>query len=139
MDGKCKDNKESFMRINTLYDMKITKILLKFGIRANCSGYKYLRCAIMYACLTPGVTKYITKTVYPFVARAYGITPSVVGRTCRRAIDAAYNGKNNSAITEYFKSCDIMCKPTCSEFIILTSNLLKNEVESSFCKPNNIP
>ncbi len=103
--------------LNTIYDMKITKTLLRLGIHANCSGYKYLRDSIMLACLSPNVTGYVTKTLYPTLGKIHKVNTEIIARTCLRAINTAYTGKNNAAIIKYFSSKGITRKPTCGEFI----------------------
>lgn len=63
------------------------KTLIALGFPADHKGYEYIRCAIVEVSCDPELTGYVTKTLYPRVARICGEpTASNVSRACRRAI-----------------------------------------------------
>lgn len=66
------------------------RILIRLGFPADLKGYEYLRCAVIEAYYAPELTAYITKSLFPRVARLCGHVPvSSVSRGCRRAIEHA--------------------------------------------------
>ncbi len=66
------------------------KALISLGFPADLRGYEYLRCAVIEAYHSPELTAYVTKSLFPRVARLCGRVPiTSVSRGCRHAIEHA--------------------------------------------------
>ncbi len=109
---------------NEALDITVTDMLIKLGIHASFSGYRYLRMAIMLAYGSPGMVQYPTKSLYPRIAKYCGTVPAVVERSCRRAIECTYSSRNGDRMAEFFRGRGIPGKPTCKEFILVIADYL---------------
>ncbi len=100
-------------------EQSITAALLEAGILPHMSGYHYVREAILCKIKNSKEFCYITKTLYPEVAKKFNTTPQKVERAIRKAIDAAWSrigsDKLNSVLGNNFSF--IKGKPTNAEFI----------------------
>lgn len=67
-------------------DMRISYALNQLGIRPHVKGYKYLKDAIRIGIENPEDVEWITKTLYPAVAKKNKTTWSRVERAIRHAI-----------------------------------------------------
>ncbi len=77
---------------DTQLEGRAAKILLEYGFPAELRGYEYLRCAVALTYRSPELTEYVTKTLFPKVARLCGNTSiSSVARGCRHAIEYAFD------------------------------------------------
>lgn len=117
---------------DTGLDIRVTALLIRLGINACSKGYSYLRCAIMQAYNEPESAIYVTKTLYPRVARKCK-APSIcaVERSCRHAIQSAFNDCDNSEFEEIFGLSATEC-PTCSVFIRGAADYLHQEDETDY-------
>lgn len=106
-------------------DIAVTDMLMRFGIHAGFSGYRYLRIGIMLAYINPAIVQYPTKSLYPRIAKRCGTTVSIVERSCRRAIERAYFSRKGGIMEEFFKGRGITDKPTCKEFILTMADYLR--------------
>lgn len=107
--------KEHFIEENT------TKLLLAIGIPINLQGFRYLRQAIKFVVHDNEILARITKGLYPAVAEYFGVTPIVIERGMRHAIDVAYHRHTLIALNDFFDVdvYDTRIKPTNSEIIAL--------------------
>ena len=106
--------------------IRASKILIHMGIPPCSKGYEYLRRAIIETYHSPDATEYITKSLYPRVARicrASSVTG--IGRSCQRAIECAYQ---NSDVRKYFGGDK---PPSCAQFISAVANHLHRSVEKN--------
>ena len=107
----------------------VTKMIREIGIPAHIKGYQYIREGIIMAVKDPEILNYITKYLYPTIAKKYRTTTSSVERAIRHAIEVAWNrGKMDSLedIFGYSVSCG-KGKPTNSEFIALIADKFRIE------------
>lgn len=105
-------------------DVRTTELLLKLGIPASNRGYLYLRFAIMHTYKEPESAIYVTKTLYPLVARTCRATNAQsVERTCHHAIRRAYDGGFREDFISILGIAAVKC-PTCSEFIRAAADYL---------------
>ena len=114
-------------------EKKITTLLHEMGVPAHIRGYHYMREAIMMAVEDLDVLNYITKELYPTIAKKCNTTPSRVERAIRHAIEVAWSRGRSEVINEIFRytiSQD-KGKPTNSEFIALLSDKLRLELKAS--------
>lgn len=113
------------------YDLetKVTNILHEIGVPAHIRGYHYMREAIIMSVNDMDVLNYITKELYPSIAKKCNTTPSRVERAIRHAIEVAWNRGKVDAIDALFGYTvnNHKGKPTNSEFIALIADRLRLE------------
>ena len=114
-------------------EAKVTNILHEIGVPAHIRGYHYMREAIMMAVNNIDVLNYITKELYPSIAKKYNTTPSRVERAIRHAIEVAWSRGKVDAIDNLFGYTinTHKGKPTNSEFIALIADRLRLELKAS--------
>ena len=113
---------------NTL-ENDVTSIIREIGIPAHIKGYQYIREAIMMTVNDMNLLNYITKLLYPTIAKKYKTTSSSVERAIRHAIEVAWNKGQIDVLEEMF-GYTISAgkgKPTNSEFIALIADKLRLE------------
>ncbi len=120
---------------NTAMDLevRVTNILIEIGVPAHIRGYNYMREAIMLAVEDIDVLNYITKELYPTIAKKCNTSPSRVERAIRHAIEVAWSRGEVSAIDNLFgyTISNSKGKPTNSEFIALIADRLRLELKAS--------
>lgn len=110
---------------------EVTEIIREIGIPAHIKGYQYIREGIMMAVEDPNMLNYITKLLYPTIAKKYKTTSSSVERAIRHAIEVAWSRGKMDVIQELF-GYTIHAgkgKPTNSEFIALIADKLRLEYD----------
>lgn len=110
-------------------ELDVTNLLLEIGIPAHIKGYQYIREGIMLSFYDKNMLHYITKCLYPTIAKKYKTTSSRVERTIRHAIEVAFRRGNRQVLEEIFSNtiCSKKTKPTNSEFIALLTDKLRLE------------
>lgn len=120
---------------HSAYDLetKVTNILHEIGVPAHIRGYHYMREAIIMSVNDMDVLNYITKELYPSIAKKCNTTPSRVERAIRHAIEVAWNRGKIEAIDTLFGYTinNHKGKPTNSEFIALIADRLRLEQKAS--------
>lgn len=113
---------------NTL-ETDITSIIREIGIPAHIKGYQYIREAIMMTVNDMNLLNYITKLLYPTIAKKYKTTSSSVERAIRHAIEVAWNRGKIDVLEDMFGYTVSAGKgkPTNSEFIALIADKLRLE------------
>jgi len=114
-------------------EARVTNILHEIGVPAHIRGYHYMREAIMMAVNDLDVLNYITKELYPSIAKRCNTTPSRVERAIRHAIEVAWSRGKIEAIDSMFgyTVSNTKGKPTNSEFIALIADRLRLELKAS--------
>lgn len=105
----------------------VTKIIRDLGIPAHIKGYQYIREGIIMAIEDINMMNYITKLLYPSIAKKYKTTSSSVERAIRHAIEVAWSRGKVELLEEMF-GYTISAgkgKPTNSEFIALIADKLR--------------
>ena len=101
---------------------RIGKILMYLSIYPSEKGFEYLRCAIILTYHTPEITEYVTKTLYPRVAKLCRCDCAAnVGRSCRRSIESSYR---RGFLSNYFEGDK---PPRCADFVTCIANYLHGE------------
>lgn len=110
-------------------ELDVTNLLLEIGIPAHIKGYQYIREGIMLSFYDKNMLHYITKCLYPTIAKKYKTTSSSVERTIRHAIEVAFRRGNRQVLEEIFSNtiCSKKTKPTNLEFIALLTDKLRLE------------
>ncbi len=111
-------------------ESRVTSILIEMGVPANIRGYNYMRESIIMAIENKDVLNYITKELYPEIAKKCDTTPSRVERAIRHAIEVAWSRGNIKAKESLFSYtiCSNKGKPTNGEFIALIADKLRLEL-----------
>ncbi len=107
----------------------VTEIIREIGIPAHIKGYQYIREGIMMAVNDMNMLNYITKLLYPSIAKKYKTTSSSVERAIRHAIEVAW-GRGKLEVIEEMFGYTVSAgkgKPTNSEFIALIADKLRIE------------
>lgn len=114
-------------------ETRVTNILHEVGVPAHIRGYQYMREAIIMAIQDIDVLNYITKELYPKIAKKCNTTPSRVERAIRHAIEVAWTRGKVDAIDSLFgyTVSTNKGKPTNSEFIALIADRLRLELKAS--------
>ena len=110
-----------------LLEQDITDMILSIGIPAHIKGYQYIREGILLAIQDMDTLNYITKLLYPTIARKYKTSAGSVERAIRHAIEVAWNRGNYDRIQELFGYTVSAGrgKPTNSEFIALIADKIR--------------
>lgn len=106
---------------------EVTDIIREIGIPAHIKGYQYIREAICMTVEDPNMMNYITKLLYPTIAKKYKTTSSSVERAIRHSIEVAWSRGKMEVIQELF-GYTIHAgkgKPTNSEFIALIADKIR--------------
>ena len=106
---------------------KIKGLDQKIGIPAHIKGYQYIREGIIMAIEDINMMNYITKLLYPTIAKKYKTTSSSVERAIRHAIEVAWSRGKVELLEEMFgyTISSGKGKPTNSEFIALIADKLR--------------
>ena len=83
-------------------ETKITAILHEIGVPAHIRGYHYMREAILMAVDDMDVLNFITKELYPTIAKKCNTTASRVERAIRHAIEVAWSRGKVDVIDSLF-------------------------------------
>lgn len=107
----------------------VTNVLLEIGIPAHIKGYQYIRQGIIMSFHDRNMLQYITKYLYPAIAKKNKTTSSSVERTIRHAIEVAWRRGNMDVLEEIFGNtvCAGKGKPTNSEFLALLTDRFRLE------------
>lgn len=114
-------------------DAEVTNLIREFGVPVNLSGYRYLRDAIIMVVKDSGLLDYVTKSLYPVIAKEHKTTASRVERSIRHAIQVAWARVDEDTVKarNNFGFSDGDKKPTNTEFIALLSDRVRLQYNSS--------
>lgn len=108
-------------------ESRVADVLHKAGVPPHILGYHYLREAIVMVVGNPELVHYITKELYPSVAKKYDTTPVRVERAIRHAIETVWVRGLTDSLCGVFGcgNSERKAKPTNSEFIALLAERLR--------------
>lgn len=126
---ECMTNEQKQFLFDSTLENDVTKMIRGIGIPAHIKGYQYIREGIIMAVKDPEILNYITKYLYPAIAKQYHTTTSSVERAIRHAIEVAWNrGKLDAMESLFGYSVNSgKGKPTNSEFIALIADKFRLE------------
>ncbi|MDR1913199.1 MAG: sporulation transcription factor Spo0A [Clostridiales bacterium] len=112
---------------------RVTNLLHEIGVPANIRGYRCLRTAIIITVKNLDLLHFVTKELYPSIARELNTTPSSVERAIRHAIGLVWEHGNIAALDRLFGySIETRKKrPSNSEFIALIADKFRIENKAS--------
>lgn len=105
----------------------VTEFMHELGMPAHIKGYQYIRTAIMMVVDNMDLLNYITKQLYPDIAKKYGSTSSRVERAIRHSIEVAWTRGRPETMNNIFGyTIDTgKGKPTNSEFIAMVADRIR--------------
>lgn len=108
-------------------EMAVTNVIHDLGVPAHIKGYQYIRTAIMMVVENMDLLNYITKNLYPDIAKLYNTTSSRVERAIRHSIEVAWNRGKPELTNEIFGYTvhNGKGKPTNSEFIAMVADRIR--------------
>lgn len=112
---------------NTDLETVVTDFIHELGVPAHIKGYHYMRTAIMMVVDNPDLLNFITKQLYPDIAKKYSTTSSRVERAIRHSIEVAWGRGRPEIINEVFGYTihEGKGKPTNSEFIAMVADRIR--------------
>ncbi len=115
------------------YDLEkiVTEVIHDLGVPAHIKGYHYIRSAIMMVVENMDMLNYITKRLYPEIAKQYKTTSSRVERAIRHSIEVAWSRGHQETINEIFGYTvqNFKGKPTNSEFIAMVADKIRLQLK----------
>ena len=103
----------------------IEEALICLHIPYRLDGFAYLEQAILQTAENPERIRYITKELYPDIAKTYQTTVSCVERSIRTAIQRCWNGIGRETLDEMV-GYHLIERPTNSEFIALIAAYIRH-------------
>ena len=115
------------------YDLEsiVTDIIHDLGVPAHIKGYHYIRTAIMMVIENMDMLNYITKRLYPEIAKKYKTTSSRVERAIRHSIEVAWTRGHQETMNKIFGYTihTYKGKPTNSEFIAMVADKIRLQIK----------
>ncbi len=130
--GSTPPEKENVQALkNTDLETIVTDIIHDLGVPAHIKGYHYIRTAIMMVVENMDMLNYITKRLYPEIAKQYRTTSSRVERAIRHSIEVAWTRGHQETMNEIFGYTiqTYKGKPTNSEFIAMVADRIRLQVK----------
>ena len=105
----------------------VTECIHDLGVPAHIKGYQYMRTAIMMVVENMELLNYITKQLYPTIAKKYQTTSSRVERAIRHSIEVAWSRGKAEVVDDIFGYTidNNKGKPTNSEFIAMVADRIR--------------
>lgn len=109
----------------------VTDCIHELGVPAHIKGYQYIRSAIMMVVENMDLLNFITKQLYPEIAKAYNTTSSRVERAIRHSIEVAWSRGKPEIMNEIFGYTihTGKGKPTNSEFIAMVADRIRLQLK----------
>lgn len=118
-------------------EAQVTRMIHRIGVPAHIKGYQYLRSAILLVIKDQTMINFVTKALYPDVAKQYHTTASRVERAIRHAIEVAWDRGDVEVLNSFFGYTvqNSRGKPTNSEFIAMLADRLRieNKLTAGLC------
>lgn len=107
-------------------ELRADQALRRLKISGTLRGHRYLTAAVAATVRDPDRILFITKDLYPELARRFRTTPSCIERNMRHAIGKAWKNGGAAAL-EQLTQARLHHRPSNSEFIDLVANSLRLE------------
>ena len=125
--------KEEVPSISNKNDIRreISLLVRNLGIPAHIKGCRYIKYGILMAMEDANSVNYITKSLYPDIAKKCKTTIGSVERAIRHAIDIVWIRGNKQLLGEIFGTFVIeqQERPTNSEFIAAVADWMRLEYQ----------
>lgn len=108
---------------------RIDEVLKSLGIRRTYKGYYYVADAVRLVMEDASLLLYISKSLYPEIARLHNTTINCVERDIRTVVKRCW-GSEYADVLESMASIPLYERPTSGEFIdILSGYLLSRNIQ----------
>lgn len=109
----------------------VTEYIHELGVPAHIKGYQYIRSAIIMVVNNMELLNYITKQLYPTIAKKYRTTSSRVERAIRHSIEVAWDRGQPEVMNDIFgyTISNTKGKPTNSEFIAMVADKIRLQIK----------
>lgn len=111
--------------LEAIYEPHTILLLRQLKILDNLRGFTYLASAIPHTAANPSQIFYVTKELYPYVARKFGATVYQVERDIRNAIQIGWKLGMREPL-EQIAGTSVPQRPTNSFFIQLLANYIRH-------------
>ena len=112
-------------------EARIYRILRIIGFAPKLKGYRYLEQAIEM--VMENNRCYMTKEIYPRIAKREDTTPMCVERGIRHAIEAVWEKGDREQLERYFGGSSLAgVRPTNAQFIMSVADAIKDECLINF-------
>ncbi len=122
-------NLKNTVKDNKMFNQEaiITDLLHNLGIPSHIRGYNYIKEGIMIVYRNNNGISYITKDVYPEIAKKYDTTSTRVERAIRHAIEVSWSRGDINLMEDIFgNSLNVnRDKPTNAEYLTTLADRLK--------------
>ena len=108
-----------------VWDQRVQKILSALGVTANYAGFAYAAYAITLAMQDPRRLQYVTKSLYPEVAKQYGTTTACVERCIRTVCRVSW--ERNPGLLGEIAHYPLPGKPANSVFLAILATYLSGK------------
>ena len=117
--------------VHTDLETLVTEFIHELGVPAHIKGYQYIRTAIMMVVENMDMLNFITKRLYPEIAKAYSTTSSRVERAIRHSIEVAWSRGKPETMNDIFGYTihTGKGKPTNSEFIAMVADRIRLQIK----------
>lgn len=106
----------------------VTDYLIQLGMSTSILGFKYSRQAIILILNGEQEKRlYITKKLYPDIAKKFNTTSSRVERAIRHAVRTVYDKNRDNELMEEMTLTTRKCCPTNSEFLAFIAEKIRLE------------
>lgn len=125
------ENEVAVINKNQDLETVVTDIIHDLGVPAHIKGYHYIRTAIMMVVENMDMLNYITKRLYPEIAKKYQTTSSRVERAIRHSIEVAWTRGHQETMNDIFGYTiqTYKGKPTNSEFIAMVADRIRLQLK----------
>lgn len=108
-------------------EVTVSKLLHRLGVPAHVKGYMYLRYGIILAVEDISIINSLTKSLYPSIAKKFGVTTCSVERAMRSAISISWERGDMVILNDYFGFTidSEKGKPTNGEFIAMIADNIR--------------
>ena len=103
---------------------EIYNLIRKLGIHATYRGYHYLAFAISLAMHDEDYLLFVTRWLYPDIAKRFQTTAGNVERNLRTVVSVCWE-RGNRELLEQIAGRELTNKPTTGEFIDMLADYLK--------------
>lgn len=109
-------------------DLKVSQLLMDFGVPVYLLGYDYLHRALLLCLEEPFMVHQITTSLYPAIAEVFHTNSQKVERAIRYAVESAWHGAKKEELVALFSFGNVSIKrrPSNGAFIALMTKQLQS-------------
>ena len=109
---------------DNLLTHRIHQALRQLCIGGNLRGFYYLAYAVELTVHDPLRVQFVTKNLYPDIARQYGVSPASVERAMRTALNASWERGGKDALNQMLGR-RLMDRPSNAELVDMLADYIR--------------